>query len=295
MIKLESISKSFGNKIVLDGITTTFEKGKIYGLLGRNGAGKTTLLRILSNLILNYNGTASLNGIEIRENQEMVEKIILVHNKMIPSTFESESINSIYKWAAMILPNWDEDYKNKLVQEFGINLKTKYSKLSEGNKNLVSLILGLASNGEIVFFDEPSTGLDANNRYKFYEILMEDMEEKERYCIISTHIIDEVEKIFERVLILDNSHLILEEEISDLQEKALVIAGDGNILADILKDKNIIGEQSIGGMKIFSIYDDLTDDEKMTLKLNNAEIKSIHLQDLFVLLTDKEAQNEIYK
>ncbi|NLD17639.1 MAG: ABC transporter ATP-binding protein [Tissierellia bacterium] len=295
MIKLESISKSFGNKIVLDGITTTFEKGKIYGLLGRNGAGKTTLLRILSNLILNYNGTASLNGIEIRENQEMVEKIILVHNKMIPSTFESESINSIYKWAAMILPNWDEDYKNKLVQEFGINLKTKYSKLSEGNKNLVSLILGLASNAEIVFFDEPSTGLDANNRYKFYEILMEDMEEKERYCIISTHIIDEVEKIFERVLILDNSHLILEEEISDLQEKALVIAGDGNILADILKDKNIIGEQSIGGMKIFSIYDDLTDDEKMTLKLNNAEIKSIHLQDLFVLLTDKEAQNEIYK
>ncbi|MFB0972863.1 MAG: ABC transporter ATP-binding protein [Neofamilia sp.] len=295
MIKLESISKSFGNKIVLDGITTTFEKGKIYGLLGRNGAGKTTLLRILSNLILNYNGTASLNGIEIRENQEMVEKIILVHNKMIPSTFESESINSIYKWAAMILPNWDEDYKNKLVQEFGINLKTKYSKLSEGNKNLVSLILGLASNAEIVFFDEPSTGLDANNRYKFYEILMKDMEEKERYCIISTHIIDEVEKIFERVLILDNSHLILEEEISDLQEKALVIAGDGNILADILKDKNIIGEQSIGGMKIFSIYDDLTDDEKMTLKLNNAEIKSIHLQDLFVLLTDKEAQNEIYK
>lgn len=295
MIKLESISKSFGNKIVLDGITTTFEKGKIYGLLGRNGAGKTTLLRILSNLILNYNGTASLNGIEIRENQEMVEKIILVHNKMIPSTFESESINSIYKWAAMILPNWDEDYKNKLVQEFGINLKTKYSKLSEGNKNLVSLILGLASNAEIVFFDEPSTGLDANNRYKFYEILMEDMEEKERYCIISTHIIDEVEKIFERILILDNSHLILEEEISDLQEKALVIAGDGNILADILKDKNIIGEQSIGGMKIFSIYDDLTDDEKMTLKLNNAEIKSIHLQDLFVLLTDKEAQNEIYK
>lgn len=295
MIKLESISKSFGNKIVLDGITTTFEKGKIYGLLGRNGAGKTTLLRILSNLILNYNGTASLNGIEIRENQEMVEKIILVHNKMIPSTFESESINSIYKWAAMILPNWDEDYKNKLVQEFGINLKTKYSKLSEGNKNLVSLILGLASNAEIVFFDEPSTGLDANNRYKFYEILMEDMEERERYCIISTHIIDEVEKIFEEVMILENNQFILQEEISTLQEKAIVASGNENILSNILKSKNIIDEKSIGGMKIISIYDTLTDEERMSLKANNVELKSIPLQDLFVLLTEKEARNEIYK
>ena len=124
---------------------------------------------------------------------------------------------------------------------------------------------------------------------------MEDMEEKERYCIISTHIIDEVEKIFEKVMILENNHLILEEEISTLQEKAIVLAGDGNILADILKDKNIIDEKSIGGMKIFSIYDNLSDDEKMILRSNNAEIKSIHLQDLFVLLTDKEAQNEIYK
>lgn len=295
MIRLEKISKSFGDKEVLNNISTTLEKGKIYGLLGRNGAGKTTLLRILSNLITKYEGNASVDGERITENQNLVENIILVHNKMIPSTFDSESIKSIYKWAAMILPNWDEEYKDRLAKEFGLDLKTKYSKLSEGNKNLVSLILGLAANTEVVLFDEPSTGLDANNRYKFYEILMEDMEEKERYCIISTHIIDEVEKIFEKVMILENNHLILEEEISTLQEKAIVVAGDGNILADILKDKNIIDEKSIGGMKIFSIYDNLSDDERMILRSNNAEIKTIHLQDLFVLLTDKEAQNEIYK
>jgi ABC-2 type transport system ATP-binding protein len=295
MIELKNISKSYKDKLVLNNISTTLEKGKIYGLLGRNGAGKTTLLRILSNLIVKYDGFATLESELIKENQDVVEDIILVHSKMIPSTFDSESVNSIYKWAAIMLPNWDEDYKNKLVQEFELNLKTKYSKLSEGNKNLVALILGLAANTKVVFFDEPSTGLDANNRYKFYEILMEDMEERERYCIISTHIIDEVEKIFEEVMILENNQFILQEEISTLQEKAIVASGNENILSNILKSKNIIDERSIGGMKIISIYDTLTDEERMSLKANNVELKSIPLQDLFVLLTEKEARNEIYK
>ncbi|NLW42898.1 MAG: ABC transporter ATP-binding protein [Tissierellia bacterium] len=295
MIELKNISKSYKDKLVLNNISTTLEKGKIYGLLGRNGAGKTTLLRILSNLIVKYDGFATLESELIKENQDVVEDIILVHSKMIPSTFDSESVNSIYKWAAIMLPNWDEDYKNKLVQEFELNLKTKYSKLSEGNKNLVALILGLAANTKVVFFDEPSTGLDANNRYKFYEILMEDMEERERYCIISTHIIDEVEKIFEEVMILENNQFILQEEISTLQEKAIVASGNENILSNILKSKNIIDEKSIGGMKIISIYDTLTDEERMSLKANNVELKSIPLQDLFVLLTEKEARNEIYK
>lgn len=295
MIELKNISKSYKDKLVLNNISTTLEKGKIYGLLGRNGAGKTTLLRILSNLIVKYDGFATLESELIKENQDVVEDIILVHSKMIPSTFDSESVNSIYKWAAIMLPNWDEDYKNKLVQEFELNLKTKYSKLSEGNKNLVALILGLAANTKVVFFDEPSTGLDANNRYKFYEILMEDMEERERYCIISTHIIDEVEKIFEEVMILENNQFILQEEISTLQGKAIVASGNENILSNILKSKNIIDERSIGGMKIISIYDTLTDEERMSLKANNVELKSIPLQDLFVLLTEKEARNEIYK
>lgn len=295
MIELKNISKSYKDKLVLNNISTTLEKGKIYGLLGRNGAGKTTLLRILSNLIVKYDGFATLESELIKENQDVVEDIILVHSKMIPSTFDSESVNSIYKWAAIMLPNWDEDYKNKLVQEFELNLKTKYSKLSEGNKNLVALILGLAANTKVVFFDEPSTGLDANNRYKFYEILMEDMEERERYCIISTHIIDELEKIFEEVMILENNQFILQEEISTLQEKAIVASGNENILSNILKSKNIIDEKSIGGMKIISIYDTLTDEERMSLKANNVELKSIPLQDLFVLLTEKEARNEIYK
>lgn len=292
MIKLENISKSYGTNNVLDNINANIEKGKIYGLLGRNGVGKTTLLRIVSNLITNFSGDATINGEKIRENQSVVEDIILVHNKMIPSTFDPESIKSIYNWASMLLPNWDEDYKDYLIKAFNLNTKEKFGKLSEGNKNLVSLILGLSANCKVMLFDEPSTGLDANNRYKFYKLLMEKMEEEERYCIISTHIIDEAENVFEKVLILEDKKLILDEEVSTLQEKALAISGDGSLLSEILKDKNVIDSKTIGGIKIISIYDDLTDEERMSLKARNADISSIPLQDLFVILTEKEEKNE---
>lgn len=80
MIRLEKIGKTYGNKVVLKDITTSLEKGKIYGLLGRNGAGKTTLLRILSNLIIDYDGSTSIDNKPIKENQDVVEEIILVHH-----------------------------------------------------------------------------------------------------------------------------------------------------------------------------------------------------------------------
>lgn len=124
---------------------------------------------------------------------------------------------------------------------------------------------------------------------------MEKLEDEEKYCIISTHIIDEAGNVFEKVLILENKNLIIDEEVSTLQEKALIISGDGNVISEILKDKNIIDSKTIGGAKIFSIYDYLTDDERMSLKSNNADIHSIPLQDLFVLLTEKEEKMEAIK
>lgn len=288
MIKVNNLSKSFNDKLVLNNISSNFEKGKVYGLLGRNGAGKTTFLRILANSISNYKGSITFNGDSITENQIVTEKIIYIANDTIPSTFDSESIKSIYKWARMLLPNWDESYKEKLVKAFNINTKSKYKSLSQGNKNIVNLILGLAANTEVIFFDEPSTGLDANNRYKFYKILLDHMEERESYCIISTHIIDEAEKVFEEVKILENGKFILEEELSTIQEKALVISGREDVLDEVLKNKNILASNQLGGVKILSIYDELSDTEGMKLKENNVDIRSISLQDLFVLLTEKE-------
>ena len=289
MITVSNLNKEYGSNIVLNNLNFEIEPGKIYGLLGRNGVGKTTLLKILSNQIVSYTGEVKLDGEIVKENQNSTDNILFVSEFMVPDSMKGEKVNTILKFASNMLPNWDEDYKDELLQEFKLNPKLSIKKLSKGNRNLLSLIIGLASGTKYTLYDEPSVGLDANNRYKFYQQIMKLSETSERTSIISTHIIDEAENIFEDVIILEDSKILLKEEISNIQSKALSIKGTTGEILRILNNKNILSEDSIGAVSIVSIYDELNFDERARLKNAGAEITNLSLQKLFIHLTNKEA------
>lgn len=289
MITVSNLNKEYGSNIVLNNLNFEIEPGKIYGLLGRNGVGKTTLLKILSNQIVSYTGEVKLDGEIVKENQNSTDNILFVSEFMVPDSMKGEKVNTILKFASNMLPNWDEDYKDELLQEFKLNSKSSIKKLSKGNRNLLSLIIGLASGAKYTLYDEPSVGLDANNRYKFYQQIMKLSETSERTSIISTHIIDEAENIFEDVIILEGSKILLKEEISNIQSKALSIKGTTGEILRILNNKNILSEDSIGAVSIVSIYDELNFDERARLKNAGAEITNLSLQKLFIHLTNKEA------
>lgn len=289
MITVSNLNKEYGSNIVLNNLNFEIEAGKIYGLLGRNGVGKTTLLKILSNQIVSYTGEVKLDGEIVKENQNSTDNILFVSEFMVPDSMKGEKVNTILKFASNMLPNWDEDYKDELLQEFKLNSKSSIKKLSKGNRNLLSLIIGLASGAKYTLYDEPSVGLDANNRYKFYQQIMKLSETSERTSIISTHIIDEAENIFEDVIILEDSKILLKEEISNIQSKALSIKGTTGEILRILNNKNILSEDSIGAVSIVSIYDELNFDERARLKNAGAEITNLSLQKLFIHLTNKEA------
>ncbi|MDY2986160.1 MAG: ABC transporter ATP-binding protein [Peptoniphilus sp.] len=289
MITVSNLNKEYGSNIVLNNLNFEIEPGKIYGLLGRNGVGKTTLLKILSNQIVSYTGEVKLDGEIVKENQNSTDNILFVSEFMVPDSMKGEKVNTILKFASNMLPNWDEDYKDELLQEFKLNSKSSIKKLSKGNRNLLSLIIGLASGAKYTLYDEPSVGLDANNRYKFYQQIMKLSETSERTSIISTHIIDEAENIFEDVIILEDSKILLKEEISNIQSKALSIKGTTGEILRILNNKNILSEDSIGAVSIVSIYDELNFDERARLKNAGAEITNLSLQKLFIHLTNKEA------
>lgn len=288
MLVTDKVSKYYKNNIVLDNVSLSFEEGKIYGLLGRNGVGKTTLLRIISNQIVNYQGEVKLFGSNLKENSKATENVLFVNEFMLPKALQDEKIKYIFKWVSNFLPNWDEEYKNQLLEEFNLDPKVKFKKLSKGNKNLISLIIGLASGTKYTLYDEPSVGLDANNRYKFYQQLMKNTEETNRTSIISTHIIDEVENIFEEVIILENAKVLMDEEIIKIQEKSLSLVGPRGEILRILGDRNIIEDESIGSLGVISIYDELSMEEKIRLKNAGVEITKLSLQKLFVYLTNKE-------
>lgn len=290
MLKIDNLNKSYGKVKILTDINLTLEENKIYGLLGRNGVGKTTLLSIISNHIKCSSGELRFGNENIYENTKAVENICMVREKGIPT--DDYKIKKIFEIAKILYKDWDEEYKNYLVKEFNLNLKKKYNKLSRGNQTIVGLIIGLASRAKLTVFDEPSLGLDAAFRYKFYNLLMEDTEKNPRTVIISTHLIDEVTNLFEEVIILKDEKVYIRDEVSSIMDKGYFLSGRSENILPIIKDKNIIHEEEFGSTSILGIFDNLTEEEKLLLKNKGVEISSIPLQKLFVYLTEKHMEKE---
>lgn len=290
MLEIKGLHKSYGKARVLTDVNLSIEENKIYGLLGRNGVGKTTLLNIISNQIRRDSGELTMFGEELYENSNVVEDICLVREKGVPA--DSEKIKKIFAMAKILYKNWDEGYKDFLIKEFNLDVKKKYNKLSRGNQTIVGLIIGLASRSKLTIFDEPSLGLDAAHRDRFYDLLLQDMELNPRTVIISTHLIDEVTNLFEEVIILKDEKIYIKDDVSNIMERGYFLSGRSEILSQILEGKNVIHRDQFGLTEIIAIYDDLNDNEKSKIREQNIEISSIPLQKLFIYLTESSGRKE---
>ena len=290
MLEIKNLNKAYGKSKVLTDINLNFEENKIYGLLGRNGAGKTTLLNLVAGQIMRNSGEITLDGEEIFENPKGMEEICLV--KEMPNSIKEKKVKHIFAAARILYKDWDEEYKNFLVKEFNLNTKKTLLKLSTGNQTILGLIIGLASRSRITIFDEPTLGLDAAMRYKFYNLLLEDFEKNPRTVIISTHLIDEVTNLFEEVIMLNDEKIILKDEVDSLLKRAYFLSGREDIINSITKEKKIIHREEFGTTKIVGIYGELAEAEIKEIKENNIEISNIPLQKLFIYLTESIMKGE---
>lgn len=291
MLEISNLNKSYGKTTVLTDINLNLEENKIYGLIGRNGAGKTTLLKLISGQLIRNSGQISLNGEEVFENERAMGDICLVRE--FSNSVKDMKVKNILSAARVLFKNWDREYENFLVKEFNLNTRKKVLKLSTGNQTIVGLIIGLASRSRITMFDEPTLGLDAAVRYKFYNLLLEDYEKNPRTIIVSTHLIDEVSNLFEEVIILDNNKIALKDDVDSLVKRAYFLSGREDSINRVIKDKEVIYTEDFGSTKIVGIYGELNEEEIEEIKANNIDISNIPLQKLFIYLTDnilKEAK-----
>ena len=284
MIEIRNLSKSYGKTKVLSDIDLDIEENKIYGLLGRNGVGKTTLLKLITSQLIRNSGEIKLDGFEVFENNKAMEDFCLVRE--FPSSIKEKKVKDILALARIIYKDWDKEYEQYLIKEFGLVTKKKYLKLSTGNQTIVGLIIGLASRARITMFDEPTLGLDAAIRYKFYNLLLADYEKNPRTIIISTHLIDEVANLFEEVIILNDERIFLKDSVDSLINRSYFLSGREDSINKIVKEKRIIHTDEFGSTKIVGIYGELTEDEIIEMKHNNIEISNIPLQKLFIYLTE---------
>lgn len=283
-IEFQNISKIFKgikeDKVALENISFLLEENRICGLIGSNGAGKTTLLKLLSNHLFPSQGQIRFNQDTFKQNKNLQQDICFMKDQEL--LYSSYKIKTILKIASYLYPQWDNNYVEKLINTFGLKEDKKYNRLSKGQKGKVNIIIALASRAKITIFDETYISLDAPSRKKFFDLLIEDYTEYPRTIILSTHYIDEVSRIFEDIILINNGQLLLHETQDQLQKKSLTLIGDKKIGQKLLENINVIHTESFGSMCAFSIYDTISDSFKKELVNNNFEISITPVEKWFV-------------
>lgn len=286
MIEIKDLKKSFNKDQVLRGLNLTLEEGKVYGLIGRNGIGKTTLLNIIGNRIKKDSGSLLLDGEEIYENIQSVEEIALI--KDTGFGVSDIKIEDLVTAARLLYKNWNEEKFQFLISDFDFqkNIKKNYKSLSRGNKTIIGIIIGIASDSRYLLLDEPSIGLDAVYRDKFNQAIFREIEDGERTIVISTHLIDESSKLFEEIVILSDGKVLLKENVEELLARSYNIQGSRDNILSVLGGKNIINIEEFGNSVIVSILDQLNVAEKEIIGKAGGKIEQLSMQKLFVYLTD---------
>jgi len=284
IIKFNGITKCYKDTKALNNINLTIEENKIYGLLGRNGAGKTTLLNLLTNKIFPTEGDITIDGISVFENDIPLNSMFYMMEKNLYP--EGLKVKEIFKWTKEYYPKFDIDYANNLAKKFGLNINKKIKELSTGYGSMFKAIVALASNTNILIFDEPVLGLDANHRDMFYKELIINYSENPKTIIISTHLIEEIEDVLEEVIIIKDGQIIEKKSVEELLSSAYTVSGETSKVDIYLKNKLYVGEETIARFKSATVLEAAQYKDNALANELDLEFSNVQLQKLFINLTN---------
>ena len=287
VIEVTDLTKRYGETLAVDRVSFTIEKDTIYGLLGRNGAGKTTVMSILTAQNFATSGDVRIFGRHPYENAKVLRRMCFVREgQRYP---DDARPRHAFAAAKLFFPSWDQDLCERLIDDFQLPAKRRIKKLSRGQLSAVGVIIGLASRAEITFFDEPYLGLDAVARQIFYDRLLEDSTEHPRTIILSSHLIDEVSNLIERVLVIDRGRIIMDEETDAVRDRAANIVGDAGAVDAFVAGREVIHRESLGHVASVTVLGALTASDRDRLAASGLDVAPVSLQQLIVRITQHVA------
>ncbi|WP_404456749.1 ATP-binding cassette domain-containing protein [Oceanobacillus kapialis] len=287
-IKAKNVSLHYRNHIALHDVSFDLTEKKIYGLLGRNGAGKTSLLSILASFTEQSSGSLTINGEAPFENTEIMQQIAFLYDKDYSG--ETDKVMAVLKDIEHYRPHFDMVYAEELVGRFKLPTDKPVKNFSKGMQSALNVIIGLAGRTPITIFDEVYLGMDAPSREIFYKEVLADQQEHPRVMILSTHLVSEMDYLFDDVLLLNKGRLLLHEEYDTLLAKGASITGSADIVDDFTKNMDTIHETKLGGTKSVMVYGALREEEKQAALAKGLEISPLSLHELFVHLTEEETE-----
>lgn len=272
MIELKQVTKLYGQAAVLKNITLSIDEPGIYCLLGRNGAGKTTLLKSVA-------GYQNITSGTIQVDDKLITTSTLDTGVSYIENFAKHfnlPVRKLLQIASEVNPNYDYDFASEMMERFELDGKKKFHHLSLGMKTMVSTIICLASNKSVVLLDEPVLGFDAIMRVEFYDMLTESFRKHPRIIIVSTHIIEEIAKTIQKLIIIDKGSIRFFDTLQSVETKAFRISGLQKDVEAATQNLNVIGQDTVGGLVTTYIFDN---PPEQTASL---EIHPLSLQDFFI-------------
>ena len=223
-VKVEYLFKSYGKKTVLDGISFELKAGEIVGLLGPNGSGKTTLIKILTGLIKDHKGSVLIDGAAPG-----------VHTKEIVAFLPDKSYlpdwmkpTDAIDYFADFYKDFDKAKATEMMQRFGVDMNQRLKTMSKGQQEKVNLILVICRKAKVYILDEPLGGLDPASRSAILDFILENYS-KDATMLLSTHLVNDVERVFNRVLMINNGSLVVNMPVEEIRET-------GKSVEDVFKE-----------------------------------------------------------
>ncbi len=291
-IEVQNISKNYGTQKALDTIDFKINKGEIVGFLGPNGAGKSTLMKILTTYITADNGTAIVNGFNVNTHPKEVQKSIGYlpeHNPLYLDLYVREYLAfnaDVYKV--------DKKRIDEVIQLTGLSPEAhkKIGQLSKGYRQRVGLATALLHDPEVLILDEPTTGLDPNQLTEIRDLIKNIG--KDKTVFLSTHIMQEVEAICDRVIIIKSGVIVADNKLQQMfnneNDQVIEIEFDVKIEEEFIKHlPNLKSFQNIHDMQwelIFNANEDMRPAlfdfaKELDVKILSMQLKNKNLETIF--------------
>lgn len=272
MIELTNVTKQYSNTAALKNISLKIDEPGIYCLLGRNGAGKTTLLKSIAGYQNITDGKIQVDG-KVITTSTLNTRVSYIENF---AKHFNLPVQQLLRIASEVNPEYDCDFSSEMMERFELEGKKKFNHLSLGMKTMVSSIICLSSNKSVILLDEPVLGFDAIMRVEFYEMLTESFQRHPRVIIVSTHIIEEIAKTIQKLIIIDKGCIRFFDTLQVVETKAFSVSGLKKDVDTATANLNVIGQDIVGGL-VTSYLFDIPPAEEPSL-----EIHPLSLQDFFI-------------
>ncbi|MDD2212715.1 MAG: ABC transporter ATP-binding protein, partial [Clostridia bacterium] len=215
MIEITNLQKSFDKFKVLTNLSLHVRKGSVYGLLGPNGAGKTTLIKHLTGIYQPDAGTITIDGQPVYENPAIKSLMVYIPDDLY--FFSQYNIEETAKFYAQIYPTWNKERYELLKNVFTMDTQRRIVRLSKGMQKQVAFWLGICIMPQVMVLDEPVDGLDPVMRKKVWNLILQDVAERQTTVLVSSHNLRELEDVCDHVGILHNGTILVEKELDNLK------------------------------------------------------------------------------